>query len=198
MAIEPAPFASCQLTICGIPELAEHGAAGVTHVLSILDPDTPDPPAFEAFAPHRRLALRFHDIIETRPDCVAPQKADVERLLAFGRELTDLSRSHLLIHCHAGVSRSTASAALILMQARPERPAREALEAVSQIRPRAWPNLRILEFGDALLGRNGEIVAAAAAIYRRVLEREPALQDAMIDGGRAREVLAALSATAPR
>jgi len=195
MAIEPAPFAAFRLTICGIPELAEHGAAGVTHVLSILDPDTPDPPAFEAFAPHRRLALRFHDVIETRPDCVAPAKADVERLLAFGRELTDLPRTHLLIHCHAGVSRSTASSALILMQARPDRPAREALEAVSQIRPRAWPNLRILEFGDALLGRNGEIVAAAAAIYRRVLEREPALQDAMIDGGRSREVLAALGVT---
>src|SRR5438067_4184721 len=179
MATELSTFAPFRLTICGIPELAEHGAAGVTHVLSILDPDTPDPPAFEAFAPHRRLALRFHDIIETRPDCVAPQKADVERLLAFGRELTDLSRSHLLIHCHAGVSRSTASAALILMQARPERPAREALEAVSQIRPRAWPNLGILEFGDELLGRDGEIVAAVAAVYRRVPDREPALHGAM-------------------
>lgn len=194
MAIEPAPFAAFRLTICGIPELAEHGAAGVTHVLSILDPDIPDPPAFAAFLPHRRLALRFHDVIETVPNCLAPQRADVERLLAFGHELTDRAGSHLLIHCHAGVSRSTASAALILAQAHPERPAREALEAVAQIRPRAWPNLRILEFGDELLGRNGEIVAAAAAIYRRVLDRDPAFQDAMIDGGRAREVLAAQAA----
>jgi predicted protein tyrosine phosphatase len=194
MAIEPAPFAAFRLTICGIPELDEHCAAGVTHVLSILDPDMPDPPAFAAFSPHRRLALRFHDVIETVPNCLAPQRADVERLLAFGHELTDAPGSHLLIHCHAGVSRSTASAALILAQAHPERPAREALEAVAQIRPRAWPNLRILEFGDELLGRNGEIVAAAAAIYRRVLDRDPAFRDAMIDGGRAREVLAAQAA----
>jgi predicted protein tyrosine phosphatase len=193
MAIEAAPFTAFRLTICGIPELAEHGAAGVTHVLSILDPDMPDPPAFAAFSPHRRLALRFHDVIETVPNCLAPQRADVERLLAFGHELTDRAGSHLLIHCHAGVSRSTASAALILVQAHPERPAREALEAVAQIRPRAWPNLRILEFGDELLGRDGEIVAAAAGIYRRVLDRDPAFQDAMIDGGRAREVLAALA-----
>jgi len=192
MVAELRTFAPFRLTICGIPELDEHCEAGVTHVLSILDPDMLDPPAFAAFAPHRRLALRFHDIIETRPNSLAPQKADVERVLAFGRELIEESPAHLLIHCHAGVSRSTASAALILAQARPERPAREALEAVSQIRPRAWPNLRILEFGDELLGRNGEIVAAVAAIYRRVLDREPALQDAMIDGGRGREVRAAL------
>ena len=192
MATELSIFAPFRLTICGIPELDEHCAAGVTHVLSILDPDTPDPPAFAAFAPHHRLALRFHDIIDTLPDRLAPAKADVERLLAFGHELSDTPGNHLLIHCHAGVSRSTASAALILAQARPDRPARAALEAVAQLRPRAWPNLRILEFGDELLGRNGEIVAAATAIYRRVLDRDPEWQEAMIDGGRSREVLAAL------
>jgi predicted protein tyrosine phosphatase len=192
MATELSIFAPFRLTICGIPELDEHCAAGVTHVLSILDPDTPDPPAFAAFAPHHRLALRFHDIIDTLPDRLAPAKADVERLLAFGHELSDAPGNHLLIHCHAGVSRSTASAALILAQARPDRPARDALEAVAQLRPRAWPNLRILEFGDELLGRNGEIVVAAAAIYRRVLDRDPEWQEAMIDGGRSREVLAAL------
>ena len=67
------------------------------------------------------------------------------------------------------------------------------LEAVAQLRPRAWPNLRILEFGDALLGRNGELVAAVVAIYRRFLEREPTFEEAMIDAGRSREVIAALS-----
>jgi predicted protein tyrosine phosphatase len=183
-----------RLTICGIPELDAHCAAGVTHVLSILDPDFDDPPAFAAFSPHRRLALRFNDIIEPEPGRLAPARADVERLLTFGRELIDAPDPHLLIHCHAGVSRSTASAALILAQAWPDRPASTVLDAVSTIRPRAWPNLRILEFGDALLGRDGEIVAAVAAIYRRVLERDPAFREAMIDGGRGREVKAALSA----
>jgi predicted protein tyrosine phosphatase len=185
-------FAPFRLTICGIPELDEHCAAGVTHVLSILDPDWPDPPAFAAFPPHHRLALRFNDIIDPRPDQLAPASADVARLLAFGREPDLTAGSHLLIHCHAGVSRSTAAAALILAQARPDRAAREALEAVAQLRPRAWPNLRILEFGDALLGRNGELVAAVAAIYRRFLEREPTFEEAMIDAGRSREVIAAL------
>ena len=59
---------------------------------------------------------------------------------------------------------------------------------MAAIRPRAWPNLLILEFGDALLGRNGEIAAAAGAIYRRVLARDPEFVDQMIDAGRDREV----------
>jgi len=181
-----------RLTICGIPELGEHCAAGVTHVLSILDPEWPDPPDFAEFAPHRRLALRFNDIIEPTFGRVMPSRTDVERLLEFGRELQAAPQRHLLVHCHAGVSRSTAAAALILAQAHPERPARAALDAVAALRPRAWPNLRILEFGDELLCRNGEIVAAVGAIYRRVLDRDPAFQEAMIDGGRGREVMAAL------
>ena len=186
-----------RLTICGIPELDEHCAAGITHVLSILGPEAPDPPAFAAFAPHRRLTLHFHDIIEPTPGLLPPSRSDVERLLEFGRELGGPAQSHLLVHCQAGVSRSTAAAALILAQAHPDRPAREALDAVATLRPRAWPNLRILEFGDDLLCRNGEIVAAAATIYRRVLERDPYFQEAMIDGGRGREVIAALSLERP-
>jgi predicted protein tyrosine phosphatase len=189
-------IAAFRVTICGIPELDEHGAAGVTHVLSILAPDWPDPLAFAAFAPHQRLVLRFHDIIEPTPDRLLPSRDDVERLLAFGRELGEPAASHLLVHCQAGVSRSTAAAALILAQADPLRPARAVLDAVAQMRPRAWPNLRILELGDALLGRNGEIVAAAGAIYRRVLDREPSFQELMIDSGRAREVIAALNSPA--
>lgn len=194
MTTTPATF---RVTICGIAELGEHGAAGVTHVLSILDPEWPDPSAFDAFLPHRRLALRFHDIIEPLPDRLPPSRRDVEQLLAFGRELGERSPSHILVHCHAGVSRSTAAAALILAQAFPDRPAADALAAVVQLRPHAWPNLRLLEFGDELLGRNGEIVRAAAQVYRRTLERDPLWQEAMIDGGRGREVIAGLGSRRP-
>jgi len=177
-----------QVTICGIDELGVHCAAGVTHVLSILDPGWPEPAAFGAFDPHRRLELRFHDVIEADPGCVAPERLDVEQLLTFARDLTKARDTHLLVHCHAGVSRSTAAATLILAQTRPDRPAEEALQAVVRQRPRAWPNLRILELGDALLERRGEIVDAARAHYRRVLQREPWLAEQMIDSGRRREV----------
>jgi predicted protein tyrosine phosphatase len=191
-------FIPFRITICGIPELDEHCAAGVTHIVSILDPESPDPPTFAKFAPHWRLDLRFHDIIEPNRCQLAPSRGDVAQLLGFGRELNDRAGNHLLVHCHAGVSRSTAAAALIMVQMHPHRPARVALDTVARMRPRAWPNLRMLEFGDALLGRNGEIVAAASAVYRRVLDREPFMQEAMMVGGRAREVIAALGRAADR
>ena len=184
---EPLRSIAPRITICGIAELGEHSAAGITHVLSILDPNSPYP-EFAALAPHRLLILRFHDVIRPERDQIAPTREDVERLLVFGREVSATPEAHLLVHCRAGVSRSTAAAALILMQANPKLPAGAALDAVAAIRPRAWPNLLILEFGDALLGRNGEIVAAAGAIYRRVLALEPGLGDQMINAGRDREV----------
>ena len=177
-----------QVTICGIGELGLQCEAGVTHVLSLLDPGSPEPEAFGIFDPHRRLELRFHDVIDADPGCVPPERPDVEQLLSFGRDLANAKGAHILVHCHAGVSRSTAAATLILVQARPDRPAEEALQTVVRRRPRAWPNLRILELGDALLGRRGEIVVAARAHYRRVLEREPWMIEQMIDGGRGREV----------
>ena len=180
-----APF---QVTICGIDELGFHWEAGVTHVLSILDPGWPEPEALGAFDAHRRLELRFHDVIEAGPGWIAPERLDVEQLLSFGRDLTESRGTHLLVHCHAGVSRSTAAATLILAQARPDRPADEVLQAVVRQRSHAWPNLRILELGDALLDRRGEIVDAARAIYRRRLEREPWMIEQMIEGGRGREV----------
>lgn len=198
-SIALAPF---RITICGIDELPEHCAAGVTHVVSILDPDWPPLDAFGAFGPHRRIDLRFHDVIDPMPGAVVPHARDVARILDFGaaagREaggpIGDTARAapHVLIHCHAGLSRSTASAALLIAQSRPELAASEIFAAIGRVRPRAWPNLRLIEFGDAQLGRRGEIVAAAAEFYRRALDREPVLADLMIDGGRGREVEAAL------
>jgi predicted protein tyrosine phosphatase len=181
-----------QVTICGLDELAGHCALGVTHVLSILDPGWPEPTPLNVFEVNRRLRLRFHDVIEAQPGWIAPERWDVELLLAFGRDLAGSKNPHLLIHCHAGVSRSTAAAILVLAQTCPDRAAQEAVQEVVRLRPRAWPNLRILELGDEILGRRGEIVKAARAHYRRALEREPGLAEAMIDGGRGREVAAAM------
>jgi predicted protein tyrosine phosphatase len=177
-----------KITICGIPELASHSEAGVTHVLSIIDPGWPDPEAFGDFPPHHREALRFHDVIEPTQGAV-PTAAHVTRLLAFGEDVMVAGgATHLLIHCHAGISRSTASAALLLAQADPARAAEDIFAEISRLRPRAWPNLLLLELGEAALGRTGEIAPAVAAQYRRVLALDPAFGEFIRAAGRAREV----------
>jgi predicted protein tyrosine phosphatase len=187
-------FVTFRITVCGIAELASHSAVGVTHVLSLLDPDFPDPDAFGAFGEHERLDLRFHDITDERPGMRLPEREDVAALLQFGRELDREPNAHLLVHCHMGISRSTASMALILAQARPDRPAAEALAEVRRIRAQIWPNLRVIEIGDELLGRKGELVAAAIARYRHVVERRPDIGRIMAEMGRGREVEAAKTA----
>ncbi|HEX5317657.1 MAG TPA: hypothetical protein VFW46_00780 [Stellaceae bacterium] len=114
----PLGLAPFTLSICGIGELGDHCEASATHVVSILDPGAPDPAAFSSFAAHGRLELRFHDAIEPAHGYVLPQPRDVEAPLAFGHGIG--VGSHVLIHCHAGRSRSTAMAALLLAQARPD------------------------------------------------------------------------------
>jgi predicted protein tyrosine phosphatase len=181
-------FVDFSITVCGVDELPGHSEVGVTHVLSLLDPGFPDPTAFGAYGEHERLDLRFHDIIDETPEMRLPQREDVVALLQFGLDLTREPGAHLLVHCHMGISRSSASMALILAQARPDRSAAEALAEVARIRPRMWPNLRIIELGGELLGRRDELVAAAMARYRDVIERRPEAAQAMAGLGRRREV----------
>lgn len=182
---------SSLLTICGLEELEGHRTRAVTHVLSILDPEWPEPD----FGPYGqatvRTVLRFHDIIEPTPGMVMPKRSDVEAVLAFGRGIAaDPAgpEAHLLVHCHAGISRSTASMTAILAQAFPADEEAAIVARVSAIRPIAWPNLTMIEFADALLARNGRLVAAVGDLYGRRLAERPELAETMIRLGRAREV----------
>ncbi len=186
-----APFT---ITVCGLEELAGHADREVSHVLSILDPDQPEPEAFGAYGEHSRLELKFHDIIEETAGFLAPQPEHIAKILDFGRDILRDPENlrHLLVHCHAGISRSTASMALLLAQAQPELSAPGVLAQVLHIREKAWPNLRILALGEEQLGREGEFTTAVGAIYRIQLERRPEIKSFFLDGGRAQEIEVAL------
>jgi predicted protein tyrosine phosphatase len=188
------PVSISLLTVCGLEELEHHGARAVTHVLSILDPDWPDPEAFSAYDPHHRTILRFHDSIEPGPGVMLPEVGHVEAILAFGRALAHGAEArgegegHLLVHCHAGISRSTAAMAMILAQAHPGEDEEAVFRHLQEIRPQAWPNSRMVGFADELLGRNGRMIAATSRLYARQLKARPHLADTMRGLGRAREV----------
>jgi predicted protein tyrosine phosphatase len=175
------------LTVCGLDELDRHSGRGVTHVLSILDPGWPEPEAFSAFDPHRRATFHFHDAIEPAPDVILPEKRDVEAILAFGRGAGD-DLSHLLIHCHMGISRSTAAMLMILAQAVPHEREDVIVDRLLEIRPQSWPNSRMVGLADEILGRDGRLSAEAGRIYARHLSIRPELADTMRRLNREKEV----------
>ncbi|WP_051431759.1 tyrosine phosphatase family protein [Rhodovibrio salinarum] len=163
----PSDIADFDLTICGIDELHHHSTAPITHVLSILDPEAPVPQAFEGYAALRQhWVLRFHDVSAPIGDARVPEQADVEQVLAFAAELqVGAPNAHLLVHCHAGVSRSTAAAAILLAQRNPGKEA-EAFQYVARIRPGAWPNRRMVEIADRLMHCDGRLIEGLRAMPR--------------------------------
>jgi len=184
-----------RITICGIEELSCHAEGKVSHVLSILDPDHQEPEAFGAYGEHAKLELRFKDVIEDGPGADAPQPQDVEQVLSFGRDILRDPEAlrHLLVHCHMGVSRSTAAMTLLLAQAQPHMSGRDVLYEVLAIRDKAWPNLRILELGEEQLGRRGEFTGPVGEIYRYQLDRRPQIKEFFTEVGRGREVELAMA-----
>lgn len=174
------------LVICGLGEIDGALDDRVTHVLSILDPGAPEPEKFAALAPDRLMRLRFHDVIEDgQPPSEAPRLAHIDAILKFGEEA---ARAHhrLLIHCHMGISRSTAAAIMLL--AKENRDAAAAVARVTELRPIAWPNLRMIEIADARLGFERALVRAVRRHHARALRRKPELREAFARHGRAREI----------
>ena len=110
------------------------------------------------------LALRFHDIAETRPGLRPPTQQDVEALLAFGADWDEAQP--MLIHCQMGISRSTASAFAIACARRPDTPERGIADDLRRLAPCATPNGLIVAMADDVLGREGRMVAAIRAIGR--------------------------------
>ncbi|WP_235063038.1 hypothetical protein [Paramagnetospirillum caucaseum] len=81
--------------------------------------------------------------------CDYPNLDHAQAILAFGREIPRGGR--LLIHCWAGVSRSTASAIMLICQHHGGNE-RHAIQLVRALRPQAQPNRMLLGFADRILG----------------------------------------------
>lgn len=181
------PLLPYRIIICGLSELAEHAAAGISHVVSILDPTWPDPNDFAHYGPHRRIVYRFDDVLEVGLGYIAPTRRDVAAILELGRELLAEPARQLLIHCHAGVSRSTATAAILMAQGNQGREP-EVFEELDRVRPRSWPNALMVRFADEMLQREGALVEALRAHQLRVARNFPEFAELLARYGRAHEI----------
>ena len=121
------------------------------------------PPSIE-HAHH--LLLRLDDISEPIDGYTVPGEEHVAELLTFVRSWD--RAAPLVIHCYAGVSRSTAGAFVSACALNPRRPETEIARDIRRLSPTATPNIRIVKLADRMLQRDGRMVAAIEAIGRGV------------------------------
>jgi predicted protein tyrosine phosphatase len=142
---------------------------GARHVVTLLGvEDHLDRPTGIPAGNH--LFLRMHDISEPRDGHVAPDATHVETLVDFVRDWD--RAAPLVVHCWAGISRSTAAAFVSVCALQPERDEREVAWAIRRASPTATPNIRIVTFADAMLQRKGRMVAAVESIGRGAVAEE--------------------------
>jgi predicted protein tyrosine phosphatase len=137
-----------------------------SHLVSWLSPPDELPRIASHIEPPHRLHISSHDIIAPEIGLTPPSLEQVDRLLSFARGWDE--RRPLLVHCWAGISRSTAAAFAIACQRRPTRPELDIAAELRRGSPMATPNLLIVQLADQLLERRGRMVEAVATIGRGV------------------------------
>jgi predicted protein tyrosine phosphatase len=144
--------------VCSLARLHETVEdTGARHVVSLLaDEDRIERPSAIIEANH--LWLRLHDISAPLDGYIMPDEEHVADLLKFVRRWD--RRAPLVVHCYAGISRSTASAYATVCALNPQR------DEMRRASPTATPNIRIVSLADRLLSRDGRMVAAIETIGR--------------------------------
>lgn len=152
------------ITVCSLAlldsKIARLKPWGVISLLSpgsmIATPDTIDPA--------RHLRLELHDIIAAMDGHTHPMETHAATLLNYVNDW-DVSQP-LLIHCWAGVSRSTASAFITACALNPQTSEREIATEIRACSPTATPNRMLVAHADDILQRGGRMVDAVDAIGR--------------------------------
>jgi predicted protein tyrosine phosphatase len=152
---------SGDLWICRACDLQTLAAELRPHrILSIAEPGFRNvtPAIIES---NRHHHLNFDDIVEVISGYVAPSERHVGSIIDLATELTDADR--ILIHCQAGISRSSA-AALIMLAVR--NPGHERAIAARLRREGPWfaPNRLMVDIADRLIGRGPVLTAALTSM----------------------------------
>src|SRR5882762_4862230 len=134
---------------------------GARHVVTLIkDISLVHRPA--TIAAENHLLLDMDDITDHIEGYVAPAEEHVGDLLRFVRAWD--RANPLVVHCYAGISRSTAGAFVTACALNPQRNEVTIARALRDASPTATPNIRIVSLADRMLGRNGRMVTAIQAI----------------------------------
>ncbi|MBZ9916763.1 MULTISPECIES: tyrosine phosphatase family protein [unclassified Mesorhizobium] len=150
--------------VCSLAKVEETVArTGAERLLSLLAAGT-DVLRPASIMRENHLHLVMHDIAAAQDGMTMPGEEHVRNLLDFARRW-DRARP-MVVHCYAGISRSTASAYIIAAALAPKRDEAELARTLRRLSPSATPNPRLIAVADALLGRGGRMIAAIEAIGR--------------------------------
>ena len=127
--------------------------AKITYLVSIGDGDDPLPEGYENAA--RRLRWLIADVVTEE----GATEDDILRIVNLAEQLRSESGT-LLIHCEAGISRSTATALIIYAYWLGHGREDEAMERVIAQRPFSSPNRRMVALADKLLALDGRLLQA--------------------------------------
>lgn len=130
-------------------------------LVSIINQDTMlETPS--ALAENQHLKLAMNDISRPTSGLVLPAEAHVNQLIDF---VTSWDQYRpLLIHCWAGVSRSTAGVFIALCELNPQLAEDEVAKLLREASPTATPNGRLVALADRLMGRGGRMIEAVNEI----------------------------------
>ena len=152
------------IIVCGLhaaPDLVVKHKVG--SVIGILAPETAHP-VFPSLAEDKRLRLSFNDINAPTEGMTAPSDSDVERLISFVKAWD--RKSPMLVHCWAGISRSTATAFAAMCILRPDEDEMSLAAELRAASASATPNRLITAKMDEALGREGRMLRAVESIGR--------------------------------
>jgi len=152
------------IIVCGLnaaPGLVIEHRVGAT--IGILGPETRHPD-FPSLADHQRLRLSFNDVNAPADGMVTASDDDAVLLIRFIEAWN--RKQPLLIHCWAGISRSTATAFAALCILRPHADEMELAQELRNASASATPNRLITAKIDEALGRKGRMLRAVESIGR--------------------------------
>jgi predicted protein tyrosine phosphatase len=153
-----------RLHVCSLALIAETvGKTGARSLVTLLSPGTAivRPVAIQ---PARHLHLAVSDIVEAMPGHVLPDSSHLDQLLGFV-DAWDRTEP-MLIHCFAGVSRSTAAAYIAACALAPKRDEFAIARTLRAVSPTASPNALLVALADDALERRGRMKEAIAEIGR--------------------------------
>jgi predicted protein tyrosine phosphatase len=153
-----------RIHVCSLALIAETVAkTGARSLITLLSPGT-DMERPVGIRPERHLYLAVSDIVEPTPGQVLADAAHLDELLGFVHSWD--RTAPMLIHCFAGVSRSTAAAYIAACALEPKRDEFTIARALRAASPTASPNARLVALADDKLGRRGRMSEAIGAIGR--------------------------------